>query len=277
MGSSAKASLAAFFKRLAQAKESLLLLDYDGTLAPFHTERHRAYPYSGVVPLLESILHCGTSRIVFITGRPIAELQSLIAPLCGIEIYGAYGLEHRLANGTFRQVLIAQETKVSLSNAESWLTAAGLGDRIEVKPGGIAIHWRGLPATEIEGIQVAMQTGLASYAKLPGLILLEFDGGLELRVAHPDKEDTVGSILGGVGPTVPVAYLGDDLTDEATFRMLKSRGLTVLIRSAYRETNAQIWMRPPHELIAFLQRWLDCISTGSGSVQNSSQSLAVMD
>ncbi len=260
MGPSANASPEAFFKRLAQAKESLLLLDYDGTLAPFQMERHRAYPYFGVVPLLERILQRASSRIVFITGRPIVELQPLIAPLCGIEIYGAYGLEHRLANGAYRQIAIAPETAASLSKAQSWLAAEGLGDRIEVKPGGIAIHWRGLSATEIDGVHAAMQTGLASFAKLPGLILLEFDGGMELRVVHPNKEDAVGSILCSVGPMVPVAFLGDDLTDEGAFRMLGSRGLTVLIRPEYRETNAQIWLRPPDELIAFLQRWLDCLA-----------------
>ena len=30
--------------------------------------------------------------------------------------------------------------------------------------------------------------------------------------------------------------------------------------SQYRETSAHIWLGPPAELIAFLQRWLDCLS-----------------
>ena len=238
----------------------MLLLDYDGTLAPFHTQRHRAYPYPGIVALLEGINQYGSSRVVLITGRPIAELQSLIAPLCGIEIYGSYGLEHLLANGTYSQIPIAPEIAALLSNAQSRLAVSGLGHGIEVKPGGIAIHWRGLPATVIDRIQDYAQTILAQYAKLPGLILFEFDGGLELRVAHPNKEDTVGSILEGSASKIPVAYMGDDLTDEGAFRMLRSRGLTVLIRPEYRETNAQFWIQPPDELIAFLQRWLDCLS-----------------
>jgi len=258
--SSRRSSPAGFFKRLPFASQSLLLLDYDGTLAPFHTQRHHAHPYPGVMPLLEGISQSGSSRVVLITGRPIVELQPLIAPLCNIEIYGSYGLEHQLAIGTYSQIAIAPEIAALLSGAHSCLTVSGLGYRIEVKPGGIAIHWRGLPATVIDKIQIFAQTVLAPYIKLPGLILLEFDGGLELRVAHPNKEDTVGSILEGSGSKIPVAFLGDDLTDEGAFRMLMSRGLTVLIRPEYRETNAQFWMQPPDELIAFLQRWLDCLS-----------------
>ncbi len=260
VGSSPRSSPTAFFKRLAFAPQSLLLLDYDGTLAPFHTHRHRAYPYPGVLALLQSIVQCGSSRVILITGRPIDELQPLIAPLCSIEIYGSYGLEHLLADGTYNQTAIAPEITALLYNAQSRLAVSGLGDGIEIKPGGIAIHWRGLPASVIDRIQIYAQTALAPHAKLPGLILFEFDGGLELRVAHPNKEDTVGSILEGSASKIPVAYLGDDLTDEGAFRMLRSRGLTVLSRPQYRETNAQFWIQPPDELIAFLQRWLDCIS-----------------
>ena len=37
-----------FFRDVAQAGQSALLLDYDGTLAPFRQNRHEAFPYPGV-------------------------------------------------------------------------------------------------------------------------------------------------------------------------------------------------------------------------------------
>ena len=92
-----------------------------------------------------------------------------------------------------------------------------------------------------------------------GLKLLEFDGGVELRVAHPHKGDAVTSILSGTDSNMPAAYLGDDHTDEAAFRVLNSRGLTVLVRREYRKTNAQVWLHPPHQLIEFLHQWLACL------------------
>jgi len=248
-------------EQLNAAQASVLLLDYDGTLAPFQTERSQAYPYPGVLPLLESILESRKSRVVIVTGRPIAEMGLLLSPLHNIEIWGSHGLEHLLSDGTFRQIVIAPETAAVLSQAESWLIAAGLAHRVEIKPGGIAVHWRGIPDAEIKSIQECAQKGLSAFAQQPELKLLEFEAGLELRVAHPNKGDAVSSILSGSDHKTPVAFLGDDLTDEDAFSALNPNGLTVLVRPEYRETNARIWLRPPHELIGFLKQWLNDIST----------------
>ena len=89
---------------------------------------------------------------------------------------------------------------------------------------------------------------------------------MELRVAHPNKGDTVSSILEGLYPDVKVAYLGDDLTDEDAFRTLTNRGLTVG-RRAFRKTCAQIWLKPPLDLIGFLEQWRSCVSASTAPVR----------
>jgi trehalose 6-phosphate phosphatase len=246
--------------KLKTAPASTLLLDYDGTLAPFQTERRHAYPYPGVVPLLEGILKCERSRVVIITGRPIVDVTPLLSPLHNIEVWGSHGLEHLLADGTYRQLPIDSKTVALLSQAESWLIAAGLAQSTEVKPGGIAVHWRGMSAVEIESIHARAQKGLSAFAERSELKLLNFEGGLELRVSHPDKGDAVASILSALDHKAQVAYLGDDLTDEDAFRVLNSCGLSILVRPEYRETNARIWLRPPDELIDFLAQWLNGVS-----------------
>jgi trehalose 6-phosphate phosphatase len=247
-------------RQLAGAAASMLLLDYDGTLAPFQTERRQAYPYPRVIPILESILKCGRSRVAIITGRPIVEMGPLLSPLKNIEIWGSHGLEHLLANGTYCQMTIAPEIAALLSQAESLLIAAGLVHMTEIKPGGIAVHWRGLPDAEIERDQACAEKSLSTFAEQPELKLLKFEAGLELRVSHPNKGDAVTSILSGSEHKAPVAYLGDDLTDEDAFRVLNPHGLTVLVRLEYRETSARIWLRPPHELVSFLEQWLNSAS-----------------
>jgi trehalose 6-phosphate phosphatase len=255
-----RTALAEFMEQLTVAPSSMLLLDYDGTLAPFQTERHRAYPYPGVIPLLQSILQCGKSRVVIITGRPVLEMGPLLSPLDDIEIWGCHGLEHLLADGTYHRTTTAPDTAALLSRAGSWLTAAGLASRTEVKTGGIAVHWRGMPDAEVERIRKCAQDGLSAFLGRSELQLLEFEGGLELRIAHPNKGDAVTSILGGSDHEAQVAYLGDDHTDEDAFRVLNSRGLSVLVRAEYRETYARIWLRPPEELISFLERWINSLS-----------------
>lgn len=250
----------AFLDRLAAAPSSVLILDYDGTLAPFQIERDQAFPYPGIVPLLESIQQNGRTELVVITGRPIHEVRNLLTPLTGIEIWGAHGLDHLLSDGTHQQVEIDPDLQAILNHAKDWLHHEDLFSLAEVKPGGLAVHWRGLPEQRIEEVRSRTLGGWAPLAKRDGMKLLQFEGGLELRINRPDKGDAIATILERLGLSTPVAFLGDDLTDEDGFRRLANRGLSVLVRTQYRETAAQAWLRPPDELIEFLKVWLDQIT-----------------
>lgn len=250
----------AFLESLASAPSSALLLDYDGTLAPFQIERDHAYPYPGIVPILQAIQQNGRTELIIITGRPIHEVQRLLLPLTGIEIWGAHGLDHVLSDGTSQQVEIDPSLQAGLTHAKDWLTRKDMLSLAEVKPGGIAIHWRGLPDDRIEQVRSCTLHGWSAVAQ-DGLKLLEFEGGLELRVTRPDKGDAIAAILQRLGPSTPVAFLGDDLTDEDGFRRLQNHGLSVLVRKEHRETAAQAWLRPPEELIVFLQQWLRQIAS----------------
>jgi trehalose 6-phosphate phosphatase len=60
-----------------------------------------------------------------------------------------------------------------------------------------------------------------------------------------------------MNPGTPTAYLGDDNTDEHAFQAVNGRGLSVLVRSGWRQTAAQLWLGPPDEVLGFLTRWLE--------------------
>ena len=257
---SAKTVLTDFMERLSASKESVLLVDYDGTLAPFQTMRDRAYPYPDVESILEDIIRCGKTRVIVVTGRPIRELQTLFRSSNNLEVWGTHGMEHMLVDGTYLQTAIDPGVDAILTQAEKWLIAADLASLAETKPGGIAVHCRGLPDAEIERVQIRVREGWAALAEQPGIKLFNFEEGLELRVAHPDKGDAVTAILEDLNSHTPIAFLGDDLTDEDAFRVLEDRGLSVLVRPEYRETRAKIWLKPPHELIDFFEQWLNNIS-----------------
>lgn len=46
-----------FWQRLSAAKQAVLFLDYDGTLAPFCAERDQRKPYDGIREILTAIRH----------------------------------------------------------------------------------------------------------------------------------------------------------------------------------------------------------------------------
>jgi trehalose-phosphatase len=87
---------------------------------------------------------------------------------------------------------------------------------------------------------------------------LEFEAGVELRAGR-DKGGAVEAILEEAGAVGPVAFLGDDISDETAFRAVnavKGAHVSVLVRRARRETAADVWLRPPGELKEFLEMWL---------------------
>jgi trehalose 6-phosphate phosphatase len=244
-----------FFDQLRHAPARALLLDYDGTLAPFTPDRARAFPYREIPELVSQIMRHKT-RVVLISGRAATELLFLSGIHPQPEIWGSHGAERLHSDGSYEVEAPPAEQRNALQIANRSLRSCGLGPRMETKPGGIAVHWRGLSAEERVAIENKVRTVSASLVDDYGLHLLPFDGGIEIRVPGKNKGDAVNAILAEAGKGVAAAYLGDDQTDENAFRAIKGRGLGVLVSAEPRPTLADAWLRPPQELGRFLRDWL---------------------
>lgn len=246
---------ARFFASLPRATNRLLLLDYDGTLAPFQVERDRAVPYAGVRTALNQTLLAGHTRVVVITGRSAETVKPLLGLDFPVEIWGSHGAERLLPDGTHLSSELPPGARMGLAEGRAWLERSGLSRHCEEKPASVAFHWRGLAPEERASLEQRVQLAWGEIAGRFGLQLRPFDGGLELLAGGFDKGGAVRALLGEAGPGAAVAYLGDDLTDEHAFVALEGRGLTVLVRQEFRPTAAQAWLQPPDELLVFLTRW----------------------
>jgi len=252
-----KFDLQDFFLDVAQARQSALLLDYDGTLAPFQQNRYEAFPYPGVTSLLKEIMATGRTRLVLITGRCARELIPLLDVFPHPEIWGTHGLERLRSDGSHELQPMDQYTLEALSAADEWIDSLKLHHLAEHKPGSLAVHWRGLTNDNAQEVRGKVLLGWLSIADRAGLRLEQFDGGVEMRMADCNKGDAVRTILTELDvDDAPVAYLGDDQSDEDAFRILQNRGLGVLVRPQWRETAANLWLRPPVQLLTFLRDWL---------------------
>lgn len=250
-----------FFAELTRSPHPALLLDYDGTLAPFHIEPSSARPYPGVPALLERIM-AGRTRLVLISGRWTRDLIPLLGLARLPEIWGSHGFERRFADGRYEIARPDPEALRGLANADAWSgELRRLGARLEQKPASLAVHWRGLPPERAQAIAEKVREHWGTHTRATGLELHAFDGGLELRVPGRDKGYAVRTLLDESPPDGVAAFLGDDLTDEDALRAIRGRGLGVLVRPVLRETAARIWLKPPDELLAFLARWAAATGT----------------
>ena len=244
-----------FFEDLCRARSRVLLLDYDGTIAPFSVNRHQAFPYPTVSELIDSIMSTCRTSVSLISGRAAREIPPLLGLHPHPEIWGTYGIERLRPDGHYSVVQISADVERALVEANLWLQHEGLDRLIELKPGAVAVHWRGLNPTQVEEVKAGAYRALSPFASAD-LLLSEFEGGLELRPRARTKAEVIRAILHEHGSDAAVAYLGDDATDEEAFRALNGRGLTVLVRPKYRFTAAQTWIRPPQELLHFLTDWV---------------------
>lgn len=245
-----------FFTQIASPRPRALLLDYDGTLAPFRVERDQATLHPALRAPLQAICQARQTRVVVISGRALHDL----IPLLGLEplpeLWGCHGWERLLPDGQSRAPELAPELRAALNDAREWAAAAGLGARCEWKPTGVALHWRGMDEQELRPLRERAQAAWSSLTGDLEIDLREFDGGLELRARGRDKGYAVAQILRELPANAVVAYAGDDDTDEDAFAMLAGRGLTILARPSYRRTSAELWLRFPDEWARFLEAWV---------------------
>lgn len=247
-----------FLDSLSCAQAPLLLLDYDGTLADFRINRFNARPWAGVRDLLSKVQRDKRTRLTVITGRPAGEINPLLQLDTPVEVWGLHGAERLYADGRRELEEAPPEALAKLDELREQLQRNAFGGLLEDKLNAVVMHWRGHSPRQAKLIEKKTRALFEPAAQVTGLSLLAFEAGVELRVGR-DKGGAVHAIVGQAEPGAPVAYLGDDLTDEPAFcavNRLRNPHLSVLVRRAWRETEAQAWLNPPEELRSFLRKWL---------------------
>jgi trehalose-phosphatase len=254
-------SVERFFAGVSRANERVLLLDFDGTLAPFDPDPRRVRLYPGVARLIDDIVAAPGNRVVIVSGRRLDDLTPALDLARPVEVWGAHGWQRRTPQGELVDFEPAARTRERLDEAEE--TARALqewGARIERKPASVAVHWRGLAPRVAEAIREALIEAWLGYSQSQDLELTDFEAGLELRALGRNKGSVVTDVLAEAGPGTVAAYLGDDTTDEDAFGAIAGRGLGILVRPLVRRTRAAAWLRPPTEVRAFLAKWRACSS-----------------
>ncbi len=241
-----------FFSRVREAGRRVLLLDYDGTLAPFAADRDRAEPYPGVREALAALAADGRTRLAIVSGRPLDDLAGMVG--LPLELWGSHGLEHLMPGGAYEAAPVPGGVKRLVAESAGWIRQRGWGALLETKPFGLALHARAEPgAFAAAGPEVLARW--SGPARDEGLEIRTFDAGVEFRPSGRGKGLVVKRVFAEEAEDLPVAYLGDDETDEDAFGAIRGRGLGALVRVEHRETGADAWLRPPDELLEFLERW----------------------
>lgn len=214
---------------LCRPADSLLCLDYDGTLAPIVPRPEDARPQPGVSGLVERLLP-RVSGVVIITGRPaqvVLELSGFgaLADTRHLRIYGQYGQE-TWDGATGR--LIVPPPPAAIEEARERLGAL-LGDvsgrgceipGVAVEDKGLALVVHTRRAADPAAALGLLEPGVRKLAEELGLAAEPGRNVIELRAGSVDKGDVLSSLLEHERPGVGV-FCGDDLGDLPAFAVLE--------------------------------------------------------
>jgi trehalose-phosphatase len=105
---------------------------------------------------------------------------------------------------------------------------------VERKRTGVAVHTRALDDQERARALEHFESVYRRVAGGVGLRLDVLDGGAEIHAAGRDKGTAVRALLAALPPGTMPIYAGDDITDEAAFEAVESRGVGFRVGAAAR-------------------------------------------
>jgi trehalose 6-phosphate phosphatase len=241
------------WNRILASPRRLLLLDYDGTLAPFQVDRERALPSPRVRDALRAVAMAG-EPVVVISGRPVAQLLKVLHGI-PLHLIGEHGWEELTATGGSRVYELPHTTEVRLGLAHRAALACGWQQHLERKRTAIVLHTRALPREQAGEIEQNARDLWARFFERDGLRLDEVDGGLELRATHRGKGTVAWETLQSEPHgTLPV-YVGDDATDEEAFRTLRPLGVTIRVGRPHLPSAAEWRLASVDDVASFLEHW----------------------
>jgi trehalose 6-phosphate phosphatase len=196
----------------ADPARSVVIVDFDGTLAPIVPEPPAAAPLPGAADVLARLVRC-VGTVAVVSGRPVTFLREAL-PVEGLLLCGQYGVER--FDGSTVTALPAAQAWVDPVRAAADEADASLPGLLVERKGvlAFALHWRQRPDLE----SAARELG-RHLAATHGLRVEPGRRTLELRPpVGVDKGTTAAELAAGASAAV---IIGDDRGDLAAFAAVR--------------------------------------------------------
>ena len=245
-----------FFEEIRKRFENkrvAIFLDYDGTLTPIVSRPEQAT----LSPEMRNILCSLTEKctVAVISGRGLADARQLV-DVKGLYFAGSHGFEIEGPGGVHMEVEEARKSLPALEQAESELNSelADIdGAQVERKKFSIAVHYRNVDqerVTEVEACLDRVLERAGGLRKGSGKKVFELAPDIPWHKGRAVQWLLRELELDQYG-VVPI-FIGDDVTDENAFHALSKRGITLVVASESRPTEAKYRLESVGEVRDFL-------------------------
>ncbi|HEV7826607.1 MAG TPA: trehalose-phosphatase [Mycobacteriales bacterium] len=239
-------SLEAALRALARTPHLLAASDFDGVLAPIVSEPSAARPLPRSVGALAALAALPATDVAAISGRALDDLRALLSPPPGMHLVGSHGSEFgdRFAAGLAPDIA---ELRRRVESGLAELVDGRPGVALETKPVSVAVHVRNAPRDVAAEVLAAVLTGPATWE---GVHVTEGKEVVELVVVEASKGTALDLLRSQIGAT-GVLFVGDDLTDEKAFAVLRDSDVGVKVGPG--ETLARYRVADPEAVAALLE------------------------
>ncbi len=230
-----------------------IFLDYDGTLTPIVSRPEDARLSEDTRQTLRRL--AARSTVAVVSGRDLRDVQALVS-IPEIFYAGSHGFEIAGPEGRQGQFEQGSDFLPILNKAQAELDAqlqSVRGAHVERKRFSVAAHYRNVAPAEQRKVESAVRETLARHPRLrlsPGKMVFDLQPAIDWN-----KGKALLWLLDALAldprHNLPL-YVGDDLTDEDAFRVLRERGIAIVVREGSRPTAARYALENPSEVRRFL-------------------------
>ncbi|MFC1949621.1 trehalose-phosphatase [Chloroflexota bacterium] len=254
-----------FSSDVIAATRVLLLSDYDGTLTPIVSRPEDAMLSPGVREKLRALAENPAFSVGIISGRLLKEVRQLVG-VEGIYYAGNHGLEiegpglsfiHPAAESAWMEIAdLNRQLSERLSSIE--------GAFVEDKGLSLSVHYRLVNENDVDTVadifrqiteprlkegKIRLSSGKKVFEVRPPI---DWHKGKAVETVIKEIERTSRSEIG------TVIYLGDDITDEDAFRVVRHpRGWSVFIGEENQSSSADYFLNSTSEVETLLSRLLE--------------------
>jgi trehalose 6-phosphate synthase/phosphatase len=235
------------------ASKRCILLDYDGTLAPYEKIPSLALPNAELLQLLTGLCNDAGNEVIIISGRDADTLDKWLGHL-PLSLVAEHGASIKYKDGDWQQqVTVSPEWKEQIRPLLELFVTRCFNSFIEEKNNTLAWHYRNTAPDLGFTRSRELRNSLLQLTTNTPLQVVDGNKVLEVRLLGIDKGATAMKIVDRFTPDF-ILCMGDDTTDEDMFRVLKDMAYTIKIGRG--NTAANYTIMSQYEVAPFLKGFL---------------------
>ena len=223
-----------------QSKERLIFLDYDGTLVGFNENPDDSKPDQELIEILERLTKDKKNHIVIISGRGRQFLEEWMKPY-SLDIVAEHGVWIKRMGKPFKTFIKinASWKKETMSLLERYVNRTP-GSFVEEKDYSLVWHYRKVET----GLGEVRTRELTSHLKYmtanENLEVLEGDMIVEIKNSEINKGKAAQKLMEIYPEADFLLALGDDFTDEDTFKAMPEEAYTIKVGTSASEAKFSV-------------------------------------